>query len=191
MSLSAGRVQSVVLKLIIERGKEIEKFTSKTTFKVDGVFESSKHEYLNAILNQELKDKEISKEFLEDCKETEFSVKDVIKKNSKRNPSPPFITSTLQQESSVKFRMSPKLTMSTAQKLYENGYITYMRTDSFNLSEEAIEMIKEHILSEYGESYLNIKQYKSKSENSQEAHEAIRPCSILRKDIDDDDNGTL
>ena len=183
LSLSAGRVQSVVLKLIIEREKEIAKFSSTRAFRVDAVFGNIK-----ATLNQELEDKATAIELLEDSKDAEFTIIDITKKKTTRKPPPPFITSTMQQEASSKFNMSPKGTMAAAQKLYENGYITYMRTDSLSLSADATAMIKSHIVDNYGENYLCLKQYKNKGGNCQEAHEAIRPCSIKCEDIDDNIN---
>jgi DNA topoisomerase I len=183
LSLSAGRVQSVVLKLIIEREKDIAKFSSTRAFRVDAEFGNIK-----AILNQELEDKATAIELLEDSKDAEFTITDITNKKTTRKPPPPFITSTMQQEASSKFNMSPKGTMASAQKLYENGYITYMRTDSLSLSTDAIGMIKSHIIANYGEPYLCLKQYKNKDGNCQEAHEAIRPCNIQCEDIADNIN---
>ena len=194
VSLSAGRVQSVVMRLIIEREQQIQKFESSGFYKTIGqfTFNKSKNDVkiLNTDLNENLKDKVIAKEFLTNCIDSEFVVSDVNIKKSTRKPSAPFITSTLQQEASTKLRMSPKNTMSSAQKLFEAGYITYMRTDSVELSKEAIDMITEHINNNYGEDYLNVKQYKGKSKNSQEAHEAIRPCKIKITNVSDDQSMT-
>jgi DNA topoisomerase I len=186
-SLSAGRVQSVVLKLVIEREREIDKFESDAYFKTIGNFNFN-NTIIKTDLDYNFKTKDSSKEYLNSCKEAVFKVSDIKKIKSNRNPQPPFITSTLQQEASIKFRMSPKVTMATAQKLYENGYITYMRTDSKTISEDALEMIKDKILEDYGDKYLNIKQYENKSKNSQEAHEACRPCDFTVKDVSDDPN---
>ena len=186
-ALSAGRVQSVVLKLVVEREKEIEKFDSDIYFKTIGNFEYN-GKIIKTDLEHTFKDVESSNNYLEVCKDDEFKVSDVKKNNSTRNPQPPFITSTLQQEASNKFKMSPKNTMASAQKLYENGYITYMRTDSKTISEDALELIKDKIIEDYGEDYVNIKQYENKDKNSQEAHEACRPCDFNVKSISDDPN---
>lgn len=188
-SLSAGRVQSVVVKIIIDRENEIKAHNKAVFYKTIGEFtkkESQNGTQENKIktdLSLDFKNETDSRKFLEDCKDAWFVVGQVKLKKSTRNPSAPFITSTLQQESSNKFKMSPKATMAAAQKLYECGYITYMRTDSVTLSDDAQNMIKEQILKDYGEKYLNIKQYKNKSSNSQEAHEAIRPCKINIKEV--------
>ena len=192
VSLSAGRVQSVVMRLIIEREQEIQKFESSGFYKTVGKFttEKDKSNIINTDLNENLKDKNQAKTFLNNCIESEFTVSDVITKKSTRKPSPPFITSTLQQEASTKLRMSPKNTMASAQKLFEAGRITYMRTDSVELSKEAIDMISKHINKNYGEDYLNVKHYKSKSKNSQEAHEAIRPCDFNVTNVSDDETMT-
>ena len=192
VSLSAGRVQSVVMRLIIEREQEIQKFESRGFYKTVGKFttEKDKSNIINTDLNENLKDKNQAKTFLNNCIESEFTVSDVITKKSTRKPSPPFITSTLQQEASTKLRMSPKNTMASAQKLFEAGRITYMRTDSVELSKEAIDMISKHINKNYGEDYLNVKHYKSKSKNSQEAHEAIRPCDFNVTNVSDDETMT-
>lgn len=192
VSLSAGRVQSVVMRLIIEREREIQKFESSGFYKTVGKFitEKDKSTVINTDLNENLKDKNQAKTFLNNCIESEFVVSDVTTKKSTRKPSPPFITSTLQQEASTKLRMSPKNTMASAQKLFEAGKITYMRTDSVELSKEAIEMISKHINKNYGEDYLNVKHYKSKSKNSQEAHEAIRPCDFNVTNVSDDETMT-
>lgn len=182
-SLSAGRVQSVVVKILIDRENEIKKFSKSMFFKTQGTFEKDKSK-LNCDLSQDFTNEEDSRKFLNECMDSTFTISDVKIKKTTRNPSAPFITSTLQQEASNKFKMSPKTTMQCAQRLYENGYITYMRTDSVVLSEDAQEMIKAHILQNYGDTYLNIKQYKNKSSNSQEAHEAVRPCKINVTNID-------
>lgn len=193
VSLSAGRVQSVVMRLIIEREQDIQKFESNGYYKTVGQFTykgKKDTKTLNTDLNENLKDKKEAKMFLTNCLDSEFMVSEVITKKSTRKPSAPFITSTLQQEASTKLRMSPKNTMASAQKLFEAGYITYMRTDSVELSKEAIDMISDHINKNYGEDYLNVKQYKGKSQNSQEAHEAIRPCKIKITNVSDDESMT-
>ena len=187
VSLSAGRVHSVVLKLVVEREREIEKFESDSYFKTIGNFKYNKL-IVKTDLDHNFKTEDSSKQFLESCKEAVFTVSSVKKNSTTRNPQPPFITSTLQQEASIKFKMSPKSTMASAQKLYENGYITYMRTDSKTISEDALDLIKTKIIEDFGDEYVNIKQYENKSNNSQEAHEACRPCDFNVKDISDDPN---
>ena len=187
VSLSAGRVQSVVLKLVVEREREIDKFESNSYFKTIGNFKYNKS-IIKTDLDHNFKTNESSKSYLESFKEAVFTVSSVKKNNSTRNPQPPFITSTLQQEASIKFKMSPKSTMASAQKLYENGYITYMRTDSKTISEDALDLIKSKIIEDFGEEYVNIKQYENKNSNSQEAHEACRPCDFNIKDVSDDPN---
>ena len=176
-SLSAGRVQSVVNRIVIERENEIKKFTSSGYYRTLGNFKSDKNNF-ECFLNERLDNKEQANTLLEICANATFKVSKINKKIAKRKPPAPFITSTLQQEASTKFRFSPKSTMMLAQKLYEGGYITYMRTDSCKLSEDIQQEIKPYIEENYGNEYVDIKQYKSKSKNSQEAHEAIRPCDI-------------
>lgn len=188
-SLSAGRVQSVIVRLILEREAAIKEFESGSYFKTLGTFNDGGTgvKEISGELSTQFKTGDESMEFLEACQDAEFVVDGVSTKISTRNPSPPFITSTLQQEASNKFKMAPKTTMLHAQKLYEAGYITYMRTDSVVLSEEAIELIKDKVVTKYGEEYYKLREYKNKSKNSQEAHEAIRPCDFDLEFIDDDD----
>ena len=178
-ALSAGRVQSVVLKLILERETEIKKHTSKSSYKIDGnfIYPTLSSKFV-AHLNKDLPNKDKSIEILDMCNKSKFSVFDIKVKKTTRSPQAPFITSSLQQEASNRFKMSPKLTMKTAQVLYENGYITYMRTDSLVLSEEAKENIKKFVIDNFGSDYYNNKDYKNKGSNCQEAHEAIRPCKF-------------
>ena len=176
-SLSAGRVQSVVNKLIIEREEEIKKFNASSYFKTTGKFLINKNK-LNAELHQRIINKEKAYNLLEICANATFKVGNVKKSISKRNPSPPFITSTIQQEVSSKFRISPKKLMMILQKLYEGGLITYMRTDSTLISEDILDIIEKTVEEKYGPKYKNRKQYVKKSKNSQEAHEAIRPTDI-------------
>jgi DNA topoisomerase I len=179
-SLSAGRVQSVVNKMIIDRERQIEKFNKELVFKTPGTFKTKSGKYqLEGILDKQFKTDDEAHEFLENAKEASFMVSDVASRISVRKPSAPFTTSSLQQEASNKFRMSPKKTMLIAQKLYEAGLITYMRTDSTQLSEDAITQISEYITDEFGDEYLETREYKSKSKNAQEAHEAIRPTTIM------------
>jgi DNA topoisomerase I len=187
ISLSAGRVQTVALRIVKERDDEIKKFQKNTYFKITGQFE----QILDADLNENINEKKDVSKFLDHCKQTEFIISDIKKKVSIRKPSAPFITSSLQQEASNKIGFSPKKTMSVAQRLYENGYITYMRTDSKILSNDAIEMISEVINSKYGPEYLNVTSYDKKVKGSQEAHEAIRPCDVKVEEVTDlepDDN---
>lgn len=184
-SISGGRVQSVVLRLIIDREKEIESFTSKNNYKVQANFEKDSI-ILKCNLNKDLENYDNTVVFLKTCKKSSFKIKSIDSINSTRKPPPPFITSSLQQEASNKFKMSPKLTMKIAQTLYENGYITYMRTDSVTLSKDAQNSIKDYITDKYGVEYLNIKNYSNKDNNCQEAHEAIRPSNININDISND-----
>jgi len=176
-TLSAGRVQSVVLNLIIEREDDISKFKSANSYKVNSIFISLGNN-ITCDLNKEIKNKKETTNFLEQCTDTTFKVDDIKKNKLVKKPSPPFITSSLQQESSNRFRMSPKSTMSVAQKLYEKGHITYHRTDSVILSEEAKKNIKQYIIENFGDKYYNNNTFKNKDSNCQEAHEAIRPSNI-------------
>ena len=180
-SLSAGRVQSVVVKLIKEREDEIESFSGKPFFKITGTFDNR----INAELSKTFDNITDVKDFLNHCKNADFTIRSVTKRKTTRKPSPPFITSSLQQEASIKLRFSPKKTMMVAQKLYENGYITYMRTDSLLLSNEANDMIKNKILEKWGDEFYKHRIYSKKVKGSQEAHEAIRPCNIEVYDLMD------
>ncbi|MDC1221456.1 type I DNA topoisomerase [Salibacteraceae bacterium] len=173
-SLSAGRVQSVTVRLIVEREKEINAFKSESYFRVKAVFESNGKPF-GAVLNKRLNSIEDVQAFLEKCKSADFSIKEVDKRPGKKTPAPPFTTSTLQQEAARKLGYSVAQTMRLAQQLYEAGKITYMRTDSVNLSSTAIEGAKAAILADYGSDYLNPRKYSTKTANAQEAHEAIRP----------------
>jgi len=186
ISLSAGRVQSVVNRLIIEREEEINNFNTSSYYKTTSKFrfDNDKHK-INAELVQRITDKEKAYNLLEICANASFKVGDVKKTISKRNPSPPFITSTIQQEVSSKFRISPKRLMMILQKLYENGLITYMRTDSTLLSDDILNNIEKMVIEKHGEKYSTKKQYSPKSKNSQEAHEAIRPTDINLNKLED------
>ena len=164
ISLSAGRVQSVVNKLIIEREEEIKKFNASSYFKTTGRFLVYKNK-LNAELHQRIDTKDKAYNLLEICANANFKVGNVKKSISKRNPSPPFITSTIQQEVSSKFRIGPKKLMMILQKLYEAGLITYMRTDSTLISEDILDVIEKMVEEDYGEKYKNRKQYVKKSKN--------------------------
>ena len=182
-ALSAGRVQSVALRLVVEREREIIKFVSSSSFRVTGTFSDKSDAELKAEASERFTSLEKAKSFLEKCKNSTFTIKDVVKKPSKKSPAPPFTTSTLQQEASRKLGFSVSQTMSVAQRLYEAGQITYMRTDSVNLSETALNSAKEIIGREFGEKYVNIRQYKTKSKGAQEAHEAIRPTYLDKETI--------
>ena len=162
VSLSAGRVQSVVNKLILEREEEINKFNSNNYFKTTALFDY-KDNSLNFELDEKLENKEKAETFLENCANYDFKITDIKKSTSKRSPSAPFITSSLQQEASNKFKFSPKKTMKVAQKLYENGYITYMRTDSVKLCDDIMEAIETKVKKDYGDKYYNKNDYKNKS----------------------------
>ena len=175
--LSAGRVQSVAVKFVVDRENEISIFKPESSFKTTAIF-SLNSEKFTAELNTRFNNQEESEKFLNECKNTNFKVKNIEKKPSKRSPSAPFTTSTLQQEASRKIGFSPSLTMSTAQRLYEAGHITYMRTDSVNLSDEALENSKNVIESSYGNDYFKRRVFKTKSNSAQEAHEAIRPTNF-------------
>lgn len=185
-SLSAGRVQSVAVRLIVEREREIRAFKSTSSFRVMANFQldDPKKTNLLAELPQRIETSDQTLQFLGKCKNATFKVADVITKPSKKSPAAPFTTSTLQQEASRKLGYSVAQTMTIAQKLYESGKITYMRTDSVNLSETAIEMAKNTIVKEFGDKYSNPRQYKTKSKGAQEAHEAIRPTYIDNSTVD-------
>jgi len=185
--LSAGRVQSVAVKLIVEREREIQNFEVTTFYKVAAYFNVKNDRAENVVLKAEysprLATESEANDFLRKCIDADFNIKSIDKKPLKRSPAAPFTTSTLQQEASRKLGFAVNRTMSTAQRLYEEGFITYMRTDSFNLSETAIEGISQEIKSSYGAEFLKVRKYKSKSANAQEAHEAIRPTYIDRRNI--------
>ena len=176
--LSAGRVQSVAVKFVVDRENEINNFEAKSSFKTTANFMSESDESFTAELDKRFETIDEARKFLKDCTDKDFIVSKVEKKPSKRSPSAPFTTSTLQQEASRKIGFSPSLTMSTAQRLYEAGHITYMRTDSVNLSDEALESAQKIIYDNFGEKYHNKRVYKTKSKSAQEAHEAIRPTNL-------------
>lgn len=186
-SLSAGRVQSVAVRLIVEREREIISFKSTSAFKLSASFlvpdKDGKITELKAELNRRFETRDEAYAFLEKCKSAEFKISEVVKKPTRRSPAPPFITSTLQQEASRKLGFSVSQTMSVAQKLYESGKITYMRTDSVNLSGLAINAAKQKIIQSLGEKYHQVRQYKTKSKGAQEAHEAIRPAYLDQEEI--------
>ena len=179
--LSAGRVQSVALRLIVDREREILAFNNEAFYKVEALFHpegTPDGTLVKATLNRKFQDLESAKAFLEKCIGAEFSIGSIDKKEGNRFPAAPFTTSTLQQEAARKLRFSVSQTMSVAQKLYEQGLITYMRTDSTNLSGLAINSAKKFIIENFGEEYSKVRQYKTKSKGAQEAHEAIRPTYI-------------
>jgi DNA topoisomerase-1 len=175
--LSAGRVQSVAVRLIVERENEIRSFQPESTFKVTAVFSAGQHN-VPAELNQKLASPKAAKDFLADVKNADYEVLGVEQKPGTRSPSAPFTTSTLQQEAARRLGFSVRQTMTVAQKLYEHGHITYMRTDSTNLSQLAINAAKDYIIKTYGQKYSAPKQYATKTKGAQEAHEAIRPTHI-------------
>ena len=178
-ALSAGRVQSVAVRLIVEREREINEFVSEAAFRVIANFIlPDGTTVLKAELNRRLKDKKEVEAFLESCKNASFTIDDITTKPVKKSPAPPFTTSTLQQEAARKLGYSVSHTMMIAQRLYESGLITYMRTDSVNLSDLALGTAKEAIFETYGEKYYKFRQYHTKSKGAQEAHEAIRPTYI-------------
>lgn len=183
-ALSAGRVQSVAVRLIVEREREINDFVSEAAYRVIANFTlPDGTTILKAELNKRLKDKKEVMEFLESCKAASFTIDEITKKPVKKSPAPPFTTSTLQQEAARKLGYSVSQTMMIAQRLYESGLITYMRTDSVNLSDLALGTAKEAILETYGEKYHKFRQYHTKSKGAQEAHEAIRPTYISNVEI--------
>lgn len=183
-ALSAGRVQSVAVRLIVEREREINEFVSEAAFRVIANFIlPDGTTLLKAELNKRLKDKAEAQAFLESCKNASFTIDDITTKPVKKSPAPPFTTSTLQQEAARKLGYSVSQTMMIAQRLYESGLITYMRTDSVNLSDLALGTAKETIVDVYGEKYYKFRQYHTKSKGAQEAHEAIRPTYIGNAEI--------
>ena len=186
-SLSAGRVQSVAVRLIVEREREIQNFESTSAFKVNGIFKVG-NSNLVADLDTRFPIKEDAREFLKKCEKSKFTVSSLEKKPSKRTPSAPFTTSTLQQEAARKLGFSVSQTMAVAQRLYESGKITYMRTDSVNLSDTALTQAKNAICSSYGDKYHFKRIFKTKSKGAQEAHEAIRPTYIENSAIEGERN---
>ena len=194
-SLSAGRVQSVAVRLIAEREREINQFLPESVFKISALFTApdinKKKVKFKAEGPQKLSTAGAAEKFLTECKGAKYTVKDVAVKDGKRTPSAPFTTSTLQQEASRKLGYGVSKTMLLAQKLYESGKITYMRTDSIGLSETAMDAIKSEINSSFGASYYQPRKFKNKNENAQEAHEAIRPSYMNESKVDDADTNRL
>jgi DNA topoisomerase I len=184
-SLSAGRVQSVAVRLIVDREREVNKFNSEAAFRIVAIFGKGK-EAFKAELPERFSKQEDAEKFLTDCINAGFAVKSLETKPAKRSPAAPFTTSTLQQEASRKLGYSVSRTMQLAQKLYEYGKITYMRTDSVNLSDTALEASRKEIISAYGEKYHQVRKYKTKSAGTQEAHEAIRPTFFENHTTDGD-----
>ena len=194
-SLSAGRVQSVAVRLIAEREREINQFIPESVFKVSALFTAldinKKKVKFKAEGPQKLTTAGAAEKFLNECKGAKYTVKDIAVKDGKRTPSAPFTTSTLQQEASRKLGYSVSKTMLLAQKLYESGKITYMRTDSISLSETAMDAIKTEINASFGANYYQPRKFKNKNESAQEAHEAIRPSYMNEFKVDDADTNRL
>lgn len=183
-ALSAGRVQSVAVRLIVERENEIRNFKTESYYRVTARFLSPDDETVKAELSKRLADEKEAEAFLSDCADASFKVTDVTVRPIKKSPAPPFTTSTLQQEASRRLGFTVSQTMMVAQHLYEAGHITYMRTDSLNLSALALKSISDEIKSSMGERYLKTRHYHTKSKGAQEAHEAIRPTYIDKHDIE-------
>jgi DNA topoisomerase-1 len=186
-ALSAGRVQSVAVRLIVEREREIINFKYSPYFKITGIFsvkdKSGRTYELKAEIQDKIESEKKALELLEKFKAANFTVADISRKPSRKTPAPPFTTSTLQQEASKKLGFSVSQTMTIAQRLYEAGKITYMRTDSVNLSNTALYAAKDIISREFGDKYVNIRKYKTKSKSAQEAHEAIRPTYLATQSV--------
>jgi DNA topoisomerase-1 len=185
--LSAGRVQSVALRLIVERERDIQQFAAKSQFKIEGVFNpegQAKTVKVTAEISERFDNEDTALEILKSCNGAQFNIGNIEEKESKRTPPAPFTTSTLQQEASRKLGFSLSQTMRSAQNLYESGYITYMRTDSVNLSKMAIAAAKQVITDMYGKEYSKTRQYATKSKGAQEAHEAIRPSYMSNIEVD-------
>ena len=193
-SLSAGRVQSVAVRLIAEREREINAFKSQSHFRIDAFFTAddvSGKPVLFKAEGQKYNQQEEAEKFLESCKGASYTVTDIQVRPGKKSPAAPFTTSTLQQEASRKMGYSVSKTMLLAQKLYESGNITYMRTDSVNLSETAMEGIRQQVTGQYGQRYYQPRKFKNKNESAQEAHEAIRPTYMENSTIDDPETKRL
>ena len=189
-NLSAGRVQSVAVRLIAEREREINAFTPISTFKIEAQFTSKDNSGRNVNFTAEGKkhsNSESAEKFLQGCIGANYTVTDIQVKPAKKTPPAPFTTSTLQQEASRKLGYSVSRTMVLAQKLYESGKITYMRTDSVNLSETAVDDIKKQVSSQYGDKYIQVRKFKNKNESAQEAHEAISPTYMENTSVEDSD----
>jgi DNA topoisomerase-1 len=179
--LSAGRVQSVALKLIVNQENDIEKFTEKKYYKTNGLFDKK----ISASLNSNFENEDLVKTFLNDCKKSKFSIQSIQKNKVEKSPQPPYITSTIQQDCSYRFGIGSKVIMGILQKLYENGLITYHRTDSTNLSDQIKQDIKKYIIEKFDKKYLHLRKFISKIKCAQEAHEAIRPTNINLVELED------
>ncbi|PTX41615.1 DNA topoisomerase I [Christiangramia gaetbulicola] len=184
--LSAGRVQSVAVRLIVEREREIQDFNPQASYRIDAEFSTEDGKSFKAKIPKNFDTKEEAEKFLKENIGANFKVADLTTKPAKKNPAPPFTTSTLQQEAARKLYFSVSKTMTMAQRLYEAGHITYMRTDSVNLSEDARKGAKEEILKAYGDKYSKTRQFKGKTKGAQEAHEAIRPTNFAKHSISAD-----
>lgn len=178
MGLSAGRVQSVAVRFVVDREREIQKFKSTSAYKISANFNLEKGKKLEAEVPKKIEKQEDAFTFLQKCIDATFKIANLEKKPAKKSPAPPFTTSTLQQEASRKLSFSVAQTMSLAQRLYEAGHISYMRTDSLNLSNDAISAATSAIEQNYGKQYVEVRHFKTKSESAQEAHEAIRPTNF-------------
>lgn len=190
-SLSAGRVQSVAVRLIVEKEEEIKAFSSVSSYRIEAdflVMVNQKQATVSAELNKRFTTKQEALAFLEKCKTARFVVEDVETKPARKSPSPPFTTSTLQQEASRKLGFSVANTMRVAQQLYESGKITYMRTDSVNLAKLALSMAKEEIIKSFGDDYVKVRQYVTRTKGAQEAHEAIRPTYMNQHAVERDNS---
>jgi DNA topoisomerase I len=185
-SLSAGRVQSVAVRLLVEREREVQNFNSESYFKVTALFTTSKGESFKADLAKRITSFEEAEALVAKSLHAAFAVDDLVKSPGKKTPAPPFTTSTLQQEAARKLGFSVAQTMSVAQRLYESGKITYMRTDSVNLSDTALMAAEEEIKKSFGDKYHQRRQYKTKSKSAQEAHEAIRPSYMNKSSVEGD-----
>ena len=187
-ALSAGRVQSVAVRLIVEREREVHAFVSEPSYRVTAVFEvpdvDGNEVEVKAELSNRFKTKEEAQAFLETCKDAQFSIEDITTRPVKKSPAAPFTTSTLQQEAARKLGFTVAQTMMVAQRLYENGQITYMRTDSVNLSDLALNTSKQTILSLMGERYVKVRKFATKTKGAQEAHEAIRPTYMENQSVE-------
>lgn len=187
--LSAGRVQSVAVRLIVERERQILKFKPESSYKVYAQLKTEDNKELKAVYEGKIKDLTTAKSILSNIQANNFKVSSLSDSKGQRNPSPPFTTSTLQQEASQRLGYSVKQTMSIAQKLYEAGLITYMRTDSLNLSEQSLDAAAKYIKSTYGPKFLISRTFKTKAKGAQEAHEAIRPTNVSKETASTDEHG--
>ena len=183
---SAGRVQSPAVRLLVEREREINAFEPTSTYKTTGNFSLNNHEF-KAILDTEFDTAEAATNFLNNIAKSDFTVSEVKQTTGARKPLPPFTTSTLQQDANSKLGFSASATMSIAQKLYQSGFITYMRTDSVNLSGQAIAQASEYIKATYGDNYHQVRNFQTKTAGAQEAHEAIRPTDLARESVPGDE----